>query len=540
MEKKIIYSLALIIALSGWAYAARVTTILGKPSITKGGTNQAKEAVKGMSLYDADKVRCDAKSKADIVLDNGHRIKVWPKSEISLDKIKGKETTIKLLAGRIRAIVKKLSGNQKFSIKTPVAVCSVRGTDFAVELGDNNQVKIEVYEGVVTAKEETTGSEVTLNAGEYTQIQQNQPPSEPAIIPEQDMPSDVDRGAEAPAETDDAKDEARNEIYQEISREDVINRSAEEIKLAEYQNGKSAIDSSGHRVRLEEYIIRGGENNPTMTDAQFKYVVLNTRDAFPDDPANPGNGHFNFGKMIFSFNKTLPTDLPTATKTMFYKEGETAPDWYLSGVDTVMSNTVDQVNETATGGQMFADNPATPKTWTLGFGYYAFSVGTGGKIDKWWDFTDVNVNGTVDAGELKYYNIATGSPITFLVDADTGKYYFLNDDTLADETSNRTYFTEFNMPDGNTTFHFYQKNNYTNTQWISAEDYVLNDAGDTLSLSNMSDMTSSQLEQKAYEANFERIYTCSQFNGRKIDLLFSAKLLMDAGILNLPVPPATE
>lgn len=536
MKRTILYSLALALCLSGWAHAAKVNTIFGKPSITKGDTRQVKNASKGMELYDNDRVKCDAKSKADIILDNGHRIKVWPKSEISLEKVKGKDTIIKLISGRVRSLVKKLRGSEKFEVRTPVAVCSVRGTDFSVEMGDNNQMKVEVYEGVVAAKEETTGREVDVNAGEFTQVQQNTPPSEPRELPEGSQ-EPFDETALPVRVEENLTDEARAEIYQEISREDVISQAAEEIKLAEYQNGKTAIDAAGHRVRMEEYIIRGGANNPTMLDTQFKYVVLNTRDAFANDPANPGNGHFNFGKMIFTFNKALPADLPTATRTMFYKEGATEPDWHLSGVDTVMSNTVDQVNETATGGQMFADNPANPKSWTLGFAYYAFSVGTGGTIDKWWDFTDANTNGSVDAGELKYYNIATGLPITFLKETDTGKYYFLTDATLADEASNRTYFTNFTMPDGNTSFHFLQRNNYTGTQWISAEDYVLDDNGNTMTLSNMSGLTSKQLEEKAYGSNFERIYTCSKFNGRKIDLLFSAKLLMDAGILNLPVPP---
>lgn len=189
---------------------------------------------------------------------------------------------------------------------------------------------------------------------------------------------------------------------------------------------------------------------------------------------------------------------------------------------------------------MFADNPANPKAWTLGFGRYAFSAGTNGTLNTWWDYVDANSNGTIDSGELSYYNITTGAKLSFLTDSDTGKYYFLRDANQPDIVSNRTYFTEFSMPDGNTSFHFLQKNNYTGTQWIAAEDYVLDDNGNTLTLANMSNLTSKQLEEKSYGSNFERIYTCSQFQGRRIDLLFSAKLLMDAGILNLPVPSAAQ
>jgi len=111
------------------------------------------------------------------------------------------------------------------------------------------------------------------------------------------------------------------------------------------------MDVRGYRARLEEYVYR-----PPEDKTMFKYVVLNERE-----------NRFDFGRIYFYFNKELPTNLNDATKYMFYKEGSTAPDWYLTNLDSIMSNTYDKILEKASGGIMVADNPSSPASWSLFF-----------------------------------------------------------------------------------------------------------------------------------------------------------------------------
>lgn len=490
-------------------HAAKVVSVTGAPEVlvNAGGTWHAATATGGMKVASASRVRCDAGSTASIVTENGHKLKIFPGSEVALSAVDGNATTVQVITGRLRSWVKKLKKHGKFEVKTPVAVCSVRGTDFSVEYGADKKARVEVYEGMVAAREERTGAEVFVTPGTGVTITQNQAPEKPQPLPENTGgPSD----ARLPAVINESKEEARAEIFQELNREAVLARSAEEIKLAEYQNGKALVDASGSRVRLEEYIVRTQPN-------EFKYVVLNTR---PD--------RFDFGKIIFTFNDTLPDDLTLATRTMFHADSPTRPQWWLTDVTSVMSNTIDQVNEDAHGGRMFADNPSNPRGWTLGFNTYAFSVNN----KTWWSYADTNVNGTVDGGELSYFNIATGNKLSFTTDfsydAAAGKYYY------EDAAGEKVYFNEFSQPGGNDTFHFYQRNNYADGQWISAEDYIIDDNGHVVGLSDLTNLSSESLKQKAYESNFERVYACSVFEGRTIDLVFSAKLLMDAGMLSMP------
>ncbi|MBN1823772.1 MAG: FecR domain-containing protein, partial [Endomicrobiales bacterium] len=171
--KKLTLGFVFVAGLAVALQAATITKITGNPEVAPPSSLEWQKAQRNMKIGDNTKLRCGPGSKAELITNNGHKIKVWPKSEISLDKVDGETSKFSLFLGKIRSIVKKLKGREKFEVKTPVAVCSVRGTDFAVEIGEENQMLVEVYEGQVAAQEEMTGAEVIVNAGEFTQVFQN-------------------------------------------------------------------------------------------------------------------------------------------------------------------------------------------------------------------------------------------------------------------------------------------------------------------------------------------------------------------------------
>lgn len=452
--------------------------------------NKWYRAHSGTMLGKNNKIRTFDRSYCILIFQDGHTLRISGNSEISLDILIKEITEIKLKRGRIRAKVKKISAGVKFGIRTPTAVCAVRGTDFGVKV-EAGITTIEVYEGIVYAREEITGKEIQLNPGEFTIIELGKEPAKPEPIPEEKREeiNKEDKETKKEQERQEVLSDAQKEIFYEISREAVIERSAEEIKQAEYQLGKSIIDAFGKRVRMEEYITRPQSN-------QFKYVVLNTRE-----------DRFDFGKILFTFNDTLPADLRDATRNMFYKEGAEKPLLYLTGVDSVMSNTIDQVNEIATDGDMVPDNPANPTSWSLFFSKYQFYVNT----KKRWEFIDSNRDRRLSLTEFSFYDGAGNKlsvPPTY----------------------------KFEMPSGENKFHFKQTDTYPDNFWISAEDYIINDDGKVLTLDEAKKWSRGEIKNKLEQLNFERVYTSSEFQGRKIDLVFSAKLLVDSGILSLPNP----
>jgi hypothetical protein len=427
----------------------------------------------GMSLYQSSKIRTKtAKSSCAILFEDGHTINIGGNTVITLSDLTSDKILVSIERGRVRSKVKKLSANKYYGVKTPTAVAAVRGTEFSVAF-ENQITRVEVFEGVVAAREEKTGVEVHVAAGEFTTVEQGKEPAKPAPLPEKSGGA----GTEDQSKNE-IKSEAQREIFLEISREAVMERAAEELKAAEYQNGKTMVDVFGKRVRLEEYIVRPKDNT-----TQFKYVVLNTRD-----------NRFDFGKILFTFDKALPSDLSLATKDMYYKEGTTSPDYRLSAVDSVISNTFDKVLEEATGGDYLPGTTDLGKTnWTHYWGNYKFYVG--------------NLNSTDNGGRGKLlYTIAKDSKGTPTTTAPNFIDSPASDKTLWSPVS------------GNTPS-LTARDRYTDG-WIQNDTYLINDDGKKTTVK----------ESDFYKINFEQVYNSSLFKD-KIDVVFSSKLLIDSGMM---------
>lgn len=469
-----------------WADAAYLTECRGWVDYKEHSSQSWVRIVRGsarLKLNDGDSVRTRRASTAEIRMDDNSRVMLAPKSTFVLSSENEKKVSVGLLIGRLRSWVRKFS--KKFEVRTPTAVCAVRGTDFAVFADESGNTRVEVYDGTVMASD-SSGNDVLVHSGQFTWIMRDAPPRSPQVNPNPPAPMESAVG--------DSKALAMREVYKEISKNAVIAQAQAEIQTAEYQNRKTAIDAFGYRVRMEEYITRPAPE-------QFKYVVLNTR-----------KDRFDFGKILFIFNKTLPEDLTLATKNMLTYAGSIAPEWQLTDLSSVMSNTVDKVVEEATDGKMVPDNPGSPTEWNLFFSNYAFYVQGGnqplenivGGVAKGkllWSFTD-NGDNIPQAGEFTYWD---GQAPT----------------------------ASISYPGGSSVFHSITQNTYANG-WIQAEDFVLFDDGKIATESDFARRAALTIGSMSDKLNFERIYTSSLFSGRKIDLVFSAKLLKDAGLLRLP------
>ena len=518
MKKNLICILAIttsyfLLTTSGLFADVRINSVSGE--VTVNGAS----AIVGQQLILNDVIKTSAASNSIIII-NGHEVTVSEKTEVAVNELTEDSSLLKVWLGKIRAKVQKLKAKQKFEIKTPVAIVAVRGTDFAIEVAQDGFSHLEVYEGVVSAKEETTGGEVLVNPGEFTTVQKGEAPAEPKALEGEKVKSETEEKKE------DFKSEAQREIFMEISRDAVKERAADEIKLAEYQNGKVLMDFYGKRVRLEEYVYRPPENKN-----QFKYVVLNERE-----------NRFDFGKILFTFNDVLPTNLNDATKNMFHSEGSTEPELHIINLDSVMSNTYDKILEEATDGKMVADDSTSPTSWSLFFGNYKFYIGNADSTENgkdigaklMWEFKD---NGDNQAKPDEFTYIKDTSILQTNGFENISETYLTHTDPAVSTVNN--------MPDGNTTFHFAYKDLYADGTTVEKHNYIINDDGKVQTFSDIasSETSADEIKEKILTLNFENVYTSSLFQdkystddgfGKRIDLIFSSKLLSDAGLLQLP------
>jgi len=433
-------------------------------------------------LSGGEEIRTGRASTAEIFMEDGSKVKVAPVSTVKMTAETGENVSIGLYFGRVRSWVKKFS--RKFEVRTPSAVCAVRGTDFMVSADAEGNSRVEVYEGSVLTGD-SKGNSALVREGQFSDIPNGGRMRDPGDNPND--PSDMNSSIGVPSQI------ARNEIYNEISKEDVIARAQEELQSAEYQLNKTAVDAFGKRVRMEEYTIRPEAN-------QFKYVVLNTR-----------GDRFDFGKILFTFNAALPADLSQATANMITSPGSAAPQWYLTSMNSVVSNTQDKVTEDGSGGSMVYNGSVSNPAYDLVFNNYSFyaagpnEANDNGGLGKWiWTKGNYNV-ATAAVGSLSYL----GQPTAPVLDASN--------------------------PSGDDVFETFTKNTFADTPntWIAAHDFVLFDNGKILSTGDFGASLGAgdTVDQITDRLNFERVYTSSLFGGRTIDLMYSAKLLKDAGLL---------
>ncbi len=107
-----------------------------------------------LPLYENDTVKTGKDGYAEIAFDDDTIVKLDPNSDmviLTLERKDWKQTIIELITGKLFTSVNKLQGNDKFEVKTKMAMAAVKGTDFAVDAGDQNNrdSKVGVYGGSV-------------------------------------------------------------------------------------------------------------------------------------------------------------------------------------------------------------------------------------------------------------------------------------------------------------------------------------------------------------------------------------------------------
>lgn len=477
MKQKIFFNISFLFLFVTFLNSAYLFNSVGSVSYKDGDRWVSVKKNQKIDIKPGTEITTDRASSVELYFDDGSKLKIGPNSYYKFTNEDEKEINGTLFVGKIRNWIKKQSKDYK--IKTPTAVCGVRGTDFVV-ITDKDKTRVEVYDGSVNVSDNNNKSFLVVK-GNFIEV------SLKGIgVPQKNSnpPQNLDSSISDP------KILSKKEIYTEISKDSVIKRAQQELQMAEYQNRKTAIDAFGYRVRVEEYVVRPAAN-------QFKYVVLNTRE-----------NRFDFGKILFTFNSALPKDLSKVTKNMNNYYGSTAPSIYLTEINSVISNTVDKVSEEGSGGKMVPDDPNNPTKWTHFFENYSFYAAgknegneNDGKGRLMWRFSDLNNNNRYDSNEFFYLGGTKPSSFT-------------------------------SYPDGKNVLHSISKNTYSDGTWISVEDFVVFDDGKIASYDDFNLKPTEDKNSFIDKLNFERVYNSSMFSD-KIDLVFSAKLLKDIGLINL-------
>jgi hypothetical protein len=495
-----------VLALSSSAFlaasaraAADIESISGSSvSFSLAGTGEFRPVVRTpQPLNPGDRIHTGEGSGAVVVFEDGSKAVLGAGSDFLIEEQTPGSISLNLSLGRMRTWVSKIL-HRRFLVRTPTAVCSVRGTEFQVQVRFGGRTAVDMYKGLLSVTD-SRGQEFLLKPGQRLDMD-----FRGSLGP----PQGTEGKATAPPPSS-LQSRARYEVALDMSKEQVLAAAARELKLAEYQQGKSMIDVNGHRVRLEEYVIRSAPD-------QFKLVVLNERES-----------RFDYFYYQGVFNKALPPDLGVALRQL--SGGlDAAPEYFLLSYETGRSNTQDSVQEVAQGGRLVDVN-------NNGVGDDRVDSFFDSATDRYVDATGRSVFQTVFDkygfyvnGKLKYG--WTGNAITSYSNA---VWSTTNDPITGAALSAALPTRDISslFPDA-TQLRQNVYESYGDGTFISWDHYIIDDEGKVGKFSDFAGATTgTAFKQKILGWNYEQVITASEFQGRKIDLVVEPRILIQSGLM---------
>lgn len=143
---------------SGFLPIANIVKINGHAFIDKEEISVGAEVAKGMTIT--------IPKKGDYVVvkfQNGHMVR-FTEAVVKIEELTEKTSLINLLKGQVHTLVKKLTPDETFKIKTKYASFGVRGTKFGISLDEKKKkAYLCVCEGVVQATKGKLTADVSKN-----------------------------------------------------------------------------------------------------------------------------------------------------------------------------------------------------------------------------------------------------------------------------------------------------------------------------------------------------------------------------------------
>lgn len=153
---RILFLLIAITVIAGFIPTSRtsigkINFILGSSNdvtIMRSGESNWQNAKLYSSIYNGDQIKTGKESRCETRLNDRSTIRIGENTSFAFQQDQlNKNLNAEIKEGRIWANIKRLSVRSKFQVRTPTAVCSIRGTIYRIDA--DSTTKIMVYNGSV-------------------------------------------------------------------------------------------------------------------------------------------------------------------------------------------------------------------------------------------------------------------------------------------------------------------------------------------------------------------------------------------------------
>lgn len=126
--------------------SALVAIVEGEAEIQAAGSWEVFPAKAGMPVAEWSSIRTKANGRLTLMFTDGTKIRLGPNSSFKLEEAKPSKISVYIGLGRMESWVKKFT-RRSFTARNPVAVASVRGTDFVMDVVSLTEVMMALFSG---------------------------------------------------------------------------------------------------------------------------------------------------------------------------------------------------------------------------------------------------------------------------------------------------------------------------------------------------------------------------------------------------------
>jgi len=306
------------------AEEAKLTAFSGNVEVRNAREGQWGPVTENMGIAEGGAVRTGADGSAVVVLPNKSKVWVKESSSLELEQRQTLASRLALVFGRIKVRVPHLMRREKFEVRTPSAVCAVRGTEFTVDTDEAGAMNINVLYGEVklnfTVPPEKGASQLDIPQGRNMTLAEKGKPGKVALMTAEQEKASLENWNPglSPSERRKemkAKDNDRAQM-REFARvtggtEDSVKSFLNVVKESDLEAGRTLKDIHGNTVRVDQRLMR-----PDSSTLQFFNLVKRPTYAYNHDASVSGGFKYNGAasvtnrldlmQMTMRFNQELP------------------------------------------------------------------------------------------------------------------------------------------------------------------------------------------------------------------------------------------
>lgn len=278
-------------------------------------------ASENMEIAEGGGIRTGAEGGAVVLMPN--KSKIWLKEGTALE-IEQRQTLASRLAlvfGKIKVRVPHLMRKEKFEVRTPAAVCAVRGTEFTMGATESGKTDVQVLFGEVkfkfTVPQAKGRSEFNIPQGQGLMSPEEGKPAKPVLLTAKQERAALESwnpglSAEQRQEGLIQKENDRAQIKDfaraTASAENAVKGFLNVVKESDLEAGRTLRDVHGNVVRVDQRLMR-------PDDRTLQFFNLVKRPTYADFTGPVGGFTYNGGAMTerldmarleFVFNADLP------------------------------------------------------------------------------------------------------------------------------------------------------------------------------------------------------------------------------------------